>query len=235
MGTDLLAAQAWPSNAELIADVCALHAPNARRVLDLTYGRGVWWKRFQPAELHAVMPRKNWTPRTEQLFRERQWVEHVDVDFRAISEDLVGFDLVGFDPPYVSTGGRATSTVEEFNDRYGLVDATSTPRGLHEHNVEGLRCAVSACRPGGVILVKCMDYISSGKPQKASRWMFDAAIDLGLEELGTFFHIRAAGGMQPTKNIDGSKRRQVHARNNLSFLFAFSKPIPRRRRKTHVD
>jgi hypothetical protein len=52
MTAPVLAVAAWPTNAELIADVARLGYIRGR-VWDATYGRGVWWKLYRPACLLA--------------------------------------------------------------------------------------------------------------------------------------------------------------------------------------
>lgn len=48
----VLAAQAWKSNAEMIADVARLGYLNGH-VMDCTYGLGVFWKQWKPEKLTA--------------------------------------------------------------------------------------------------------------------------------------------------------------------------------------
>lgn len=82
----VLAATEWKSNAHLIEDVARLgHIKTKDATIDVTYGRGVWWKRWKPAHLEALS--REISP------------EH---DFRsmpAIADNA--FDVVAYDPPYV--------------------------------------------------------------------------------------------------------------------------------------
>jgi len=196
----ILAADHWTSNAELIADVAKLYISPTAKVVDLTYGKGIWWKKFRPDDLTIS--------------------EH---DFRLLPSDWRNtFDVVAFDPPYVSLGGRSTSTIPQMTDHYGLIDAQRSPAALHVYNMEGLQEAVRVARPGGLVLVKYMDYVSSGKLQPCVQWLLRDADFLGLQLFDRFIHV-GNPGPQPTKNLDGSPRRQVHARRNLSELFVFKK------------
>ena len=96
----ILAAQSWPTNAELVRDVFALHVPDraAVTVMDVTYGAGVWWRIVGEPDIRHGLRTHN--PR------------HYDdgVDFRALPEDDASIDVIAYDPPYVATGGRTTST-----------------------------------------------------------------------------------------------------------------------------
>lgn len=192
------AATSWASNADLIADVVELgYIRKGDYVLDPTYGRGTWWKNYRPEHLttHDIA---------------------IDgVDFRAMPRKYENrFDVIAFDPPYVSTGGRKTSTIGEFNDRYGLEDTPRTPRELQTLICEGMtelkRCLV----PHGIMLVKCMNYISSGKYWPGRLHTENHGIFLGLDIMDELVHVGAAGVQPPG-------RRQVHARNNYSTLIIF--------------
>lgn len=196
----VLAAHTWPTNAELIADVARLYFRPDDRVLDLTYGKGVWWNRYQPEFLTAFMPRKDWTGRTVTRFAEREgWAAALDVNYLdEFPVELHGaFDVVAFDPPYVAKGGRTTGTIDDMDDRFGLQETPATPIELHNANMDGLQQAISCCRPGGFVLLKCMDYVSSGKVQPAAtEW----ALEFIREELpssvtrdATFYHVGDAG------------------------------------------
>jgi hypothetical protein len=198
MTHEIQAAQAWSTNADLILDVFELgYIREADYVLDPTYGRGTWWARYKPQNLtiHDIA---------------------LDgVDFRKLPRSYGNrFDVIAFDPPYVSTGGRTTSTTSEFNERYGLVETPRTPKGLQSLICEGMvelrRCMV----PHGIMLVKCMNYISSGKYFAGRFFTEQHGLALGLDIVDEFVHIGAAG-MQPPG------RRQKHARNNYSTLIVF--------------
>jgi hypothetical protein len=112
----IVAAHRWANNAAMIETARDLGYVKGR-VLDPTYGRGTWWKKWRPAEI--VM----------------HDLKLDGVDFRKLPDDGL-FDTITFDPPYIPQGGRETSTLGEagssghFLDRYGLVDVPSTNEGL---------------------------------------------------------------------------------------------------------
>lgn len=206
--TPVLAAHTWPTNAELIADVARLYFQPDDRVLDLTYGDGVWWKRYQPEFLTAFMPRRKWTGATQRRFAEHPgWAAACDVNFlEPPPDELIGaFNVVAFDPPYVAKGGRKTGTIDEMDDRFGLQETPATPIELHWSNMTGLRTALRCCAPGGVVLLKSMDYISSGKLMPvATEWILQD-LDEEFPDLkrdATFYHV---GGTGPQPAIDKCK------------------------------
>lgn len=198
-------------NAQLIVDCATLgYIRKSDRVLDPTYGRGLWWKLWRPDDL-VIRDRK-----LDRAWNYREMAEFEDATF----------DVVTFDPPYVAQGGRATigEGAEDFADRFGMVDCPRSPEELLRDNCAGLLQCARVTKPGGIILAKCKPYVSSGKLFPAHHLIFNYAdVGLGLIYVDEFTH--AAGtGPQPQTNLDGTERRQVHARQNASVLFVFRVP-----------
>lgn len=198
----ILAATPWVSNAHLIEDVAALgFIRPGDIVLDPTYGRGGWWRRFRP-----------------ELLIQRDRKTHPEWDFRKMDEfDDGSLQVIAFDPPYVSTGGRKTSTIPDFNDRYGIPDVARTPSEAQIAINQGINASKAKLCVGGTLLVKCKNYISSGKLFPGAYYTWQYATGIGLRLDAEFIHLRHGAGLQPPG------RRQVHPRNNTSVLFAFRK------------
>jgi hypothetical protein len=192
----ILAADSWKTNAELVQACHMLgYLKDEDVVLDATYGKGVWWNIWRPPRL----------------------VAHKG-DFLDLNHPDGFFDAATFDPPYVSLGGRDTSTMDEFNERYGLKETPKTPLLLQNLINDGLSVVSAKVRPKGIILVKCMDYISSGKLFPGTHYTLTFAMNhLNLELVDRFEHVG-----RPRAQPKG--RRQVHARRNLSTLFVLRRP-----------
>lgn len=207
----VLAAERWPSNADLIVDCVRLGYLRPHwLVLDPTFGRGVWWKRWQPAQLITHHRPSDGS------------------DFRNLPYPDGHFDAACYDPPYVARGGRRAGTFTDMNERFGLVDAPGTPAALQELINAGLDEMIRVVRPGGNILVKCQDYVSSGRLWLGTHWTLSHALTQGLEVLDRFEHVGRARTQPPRTRRDGHPSRQQHARRNLSTLFVVR--VPRRRR-----
>lgn len=191
----ILAAQAWKTNADLITDVHSLGLLRDEDLtLDPTYGGGLWWTKWRPKRL---------------IRNSDYW------DFRAAPFKDSCFDAVAYDPPYVAKGGRDTSGTPDMDARYGMYDCPPTPKLLQELINDGLTEMVRVTKAGGVVLVKCQTYVSSGKLWLGTHHTLTHALELGCEVEGIFQHISTGdGGPQPRG------RRQVHARNNYSTLYA---------------
>lgn len=139
------------------------------------------------------------------------------VDFRRLPDQSNTFDAIAFDPPYVSVGGRKTTTLPDMHDRFGLTDAPKSPEGVQRLINAGLTELKRVLKPRGVLLVKCQDYISSGKFWAGTYFTQRHALDvLDLEMLDRLEHV---SGIRPQP----PGRRQVHARRNLSTLLVLRK------------
>lgn len=191
----VLAASRWPDNAALVADCARLgYLKKEWRTLDPTFGRGNWWTRWQPDEL---------------VTHDKYTLD--GVDFTALPHDTDEFDAAVYDPPYIAPGGRDKSTVEDFNDRFGLQYTPPKPADLQQLINAGLDEVGRVVRRGGFVLVKCCDYVNGGKVWWGTHQTSTHAMANGFELVDRLEHIGTCGPQ--------SQKRQVHARRNLSTLF----------------
>jgi hypothetical protein len=167
-------------------------------VFDTTYGRGLWWTRYKPPNLIAL-----------------------SCDFRHIPEKDGSVPVVCFDPPYISTGSRETSSVDDLYDRYGLGDLKGW-KAIRQLIDDGLEECARILAPKGYLLVKCMDYVESGCKVWNTFHMASQGEALGLTLVDRFIHL-TGGGPQPMTNLDGSPREQKRAREVASMLLVFTR------------
>lgn len=202
----VFSATAWPSNADLIADVARLgYLQKHYTTLDPTYGKGNWWKKWSPDYLV------------------KHDITQDGVDFRDLDYVDNLFHAIAFDPPYVAKGGRETSGIKEMDSRYGMGEAPATPQLLQELINDGLTEMRRVLAPGGVLLVKCQKYISSGKLWNGVQKTLVHAESLGLVQVDEFLRV-GSSRLQPTRTrMDGQPVRQHHSRNNYSNLIILRK------------
>lgn len=211
----VLEAQEWENNSDLIRAVFDIHVwpkrwaqgPDGPQVMDVTYGRGLWWQ---------------WVGNHGLEFTSHD-IKHDGVDFTRLPEPDESMDVIAFDPDYVAPGGRDTSTIPDFNERYGLNDPYESPASLQHHINDGLTECARVLRPQGIILAKCSTYISSGKPWLGEWRTIDFGQKIGLVVDDIFVHISGTGP-QPKRDS-----RQQHARSNSSRLIVFRKPGRRKK------
>lgn len=240
----VLAAARYRNNGHLIATVFNLHVAAPERpwtrdgrepvVMDVTYGCGIWWRNHRPDGL---------------IMHDRDLLD--GVDFRDLPEPRWSVDVAAYDPPYVSVGGRSTTGTPDFHDRFGLTFAPRTPMEMQTMINDGLDELHRVVRPGGLALVKCADYITSGHLFMGSFHTWHHATTHHWKVVDRLDMIGSARA-QPTTNkcrhcITGlvsqwdeqegvyvplpcpqcngkghTPRRQVHARQNRSTLFVLT-------------
>ena len=216
-GVIVLEAQEWENNSDLISAVFDIHVwpkkwsyvGGGPAVMDVTYGRGLWWKWQAPGLMAMEFTSHD--------------MKHDGVDFTNLPEPDESMDVIAFDPDYVAPGGRDTSTITEFNDRYGLNDPYESPASLQAHINQGLSECARVLRPQGILMVKCATYISSGKPWLGEYHTIGHGLEIGLKVEDIFVHISGTG---PQPKREG---RQKHARSNSSRLIVFRKPGRRKK------
>ena len=135
------------SNGVLIATVARLGylgGPTST-VLDVTYGRGSWWTRIRPPDsshdlTHSTASTSGHCLRSIARSRSCAWIRRTSR--RAI---------------------ETTSTVDDLYDRFGLGERQRLASNPQADRSTGLAECARVLAPGGYLLVKCMDYVESGR------------------------------------------------------------------------
>jgi hypothetical protein len=188
----------WPTNADLIADVARLGYLDGW-VWDATYGRGGWWTTWRPDDLFASDIDPILSP------------VGYGVDFTAPAPSLTGFDAICLDGPY-KLNGTPDPAIDE---RYGVhvVRTWQDRLALIEVGIVTLAPRLS---PGGYLLVKCQDQVSSDKV----RWQTDVftrcAELVGMTKVDRF---DMTGHVRPQP----AGRDQHHAHGRPSTLLVFQR------------
>ena len=149
----VMAATKWPDNAAMVLDLVRLgYIPPDGLILDPTFQDGTWWKRWPTGRPNRLITNSLDPANGADLC----------FDFRSAPFPDNTFDCITYDPPYVSKGGRTTSTIEDHQRRYGLTDAPKSPADLQRLINHGSEEMCRILKVGGYLLVKCQDYVSSG-------------------------------------------------------------------------
>lgn len=194
------------TNADLIATIAPLYL-GGHSVLDVTYGKGAWWRRYTPDRFtcHDI---------------------NLDgVDFRQLPEPDSSVDVVCFDPPYVPCGSLPQpietshqSSAGAFREAYGL-------QPMSHNDIETLfrdglaECARVASR---WVLAKCSDYVTSGRFTLGHLAMIDAARSTDLADPWDLI-VHHTGPGPGGHNIT----TPIRARRHHSYLLVFA-PDPRK-------
>lgn len=194
------------NNAQLIADCHALgYLPEP--VIDLTYGKGRFWTEHRPDDLYTNDLDTSTDAQVHEDFTRTSWMDGQ-------------FAATVFDPPYKLNGtskprGPATSDAD-----YGVAGDYMPMVERHNLMRAGLIEAIRITKPGGFILAKCQDQVSSGRVRWQTRMLEKVAAKHGcvlVDEL----HVRGYRQQPPG-------RSQKHARRDYSTLLVFRKQKAKR-------
>lgn len=211
------------NNADIFPHVLALHVKDGTRVADVTYGKGVFWKKvdtskydFHPSDI------ANGT------------------DCRDLPYKDESFDCVVFDPPYMEgffRNGRTTKagagTHKTFRDHYSNGQESPVNGGGKWHAAvlelyeAGGREAHRVLKDKGVLIVKCQDEVSANRQNLTHVEIVNAYASTGFVCKDLFVVVRP--------NRPGMSRllKQVHARKNHSYFLVFVK-IPKGKKASQV-
>lgn len=192
-------------NSDLLAQVAELYLSPDQRILDMTYGLGVFWRSLP--DLCIV---KN------DIDAERGDIHY---DFRDMPHEDECFDVVVLDPPYA---GRSGSPITGAIDRGYNIAERAHKHGIHGHDAvmalyfEGIEEAHRLLVTGGLLLVKCMDEIMGGRQRRSSIEIWERAMQLNFLDEDLFVLMQ--------KGVPTMRHSyQIHARKNHSYLWIFRK------------
>ncbi len=218
-------------NAELFAQILALHVPAGSVIADVTYGLGAFWRKV-PDGCYQVLASdialKAGLP-ARPGFRLRG-----DIDCCALPDADASLDALVLDPPYMEglfrreAGQMAGSgSHAAFRRAYSASTAT-TGEGPRWHDaVIDLYAragseAARVLRPGGRMIVKCQDEVSANTQR-----LTHVELITGYESLG--FYCKDLFVLVRSNSPSVSRlKTQVHARKNHSYFLVFE-----RRRARH--
>jgi len=197
------------NNADLFPDVLAIYAPKGGKALDMTWGKGVFWRKVDLTRFDLI--RNDIDPA----------LGDTHYDFRHLPEEWnSSFDLVVLDPPYASrSGSPIPSAIDRAYNNRKRVDE------LHVFGVDammrfyddGMRQTHRVLRPRGILVVKCMDEVMGGKQYAHHATLISLAVCGGFLYEDLFVLVQTG---TPTMRHD----HQVHARKNHSYFLVFRKP-----------
>ena len=188
-------------NSDLIRGVMRIYTNPGDSIADVTYGRGVFWKKvdLDDYELYGTDLKTG-------------------TDFRSLPYEDESMGVVVIDPPYMyhSSTTHKESIDKGYRNNERVEEGIHGVDAVHELYRQGMTEAMRVLKPKGTMWVKCMDQIMSGKQHRQHIAVFDIAIEMGLIDEDLFILMQKG---VPTMRHD----YQLHSRKNFSYLWVFRK------------
>jgi hypothetical protein len=186
-------------NAALMERVAALYFRPGYRIADVTFGKGVFWRRIDTTQYDFYPSDLKTCP-------------EVSYDFRHLPYPDNWCDVVVLDPPYVHGEGAPG-----FESCY----RNSETKGVGHEGIirlyeQGMTEATRILRRNGLLLVKCQDEVASGRQRWSHIEVYEIARRLGVIAQDLFVLV---GRYVPPSRW----KHQLHARKNHSYLWVFKK------------
>ena len=219
--SDLICSAHTGSNDEIFPYILDLHVPVGSTVADVTYGKGVFWKRVDDDAYNVL-------------------ATDIDtgVDCRDLPYSDESIDCVVLDPPYMEGFYRrdkstlaGSGTHSAFRDAYSNGEETTDGPRYHaavtDMYFKAGKEAFRVLRPFGVFIVKCQDEVSANLQNLTHVELINEFTTQGFHAKDLFVLVR--------QNRPAVSRilRQEHARKNHSYFLVFIKTngkSPRRKR-----
>lgn len=203
-------------NSEVFAKVAKLHIPRGAKVLDVTYGKGVFWQWIPPGtyDLEALDIQQG-------------------VDCRKLPHSDTSVDCVVLDPPYMEGLYRPKKdhlagwgTYSAFREHYSngepTIDGPRWHGAVLDMYFRSGREAYRVLREEGILIVKCQDEVSANEQHLTHVEIINEYEKLGFYCKDLFVVVRTN---RPAVSV---LRGQVHARKNHSYFLVFAKQKRRR-------
>lgn len=197
-------------NAEVFPQVLELHVPKGALVADVTYGKGVFWRKVDPED-YRLLPTDLQT----------------GVDATDLPYEDDALDAVVLDPPYMEglhrkeeshMAGGGSHAAFRHNYSNGKPTKNGGPK-WHDAVLDlYFRAAGEAKRclkQGGVLIVKCQDEVSANRQRLTHVELINHLETLDFYCKDLFVVVR--------QNKPGMSRvkKQVHARKSHSYFLVF--------------
>lgn len=193
------------TNDEVFPHVLSLYVPKGSVVADVTYGRGVFWRRV-PDDAYRLKPSDVST----------------GTDCRKLPYEGKSIDCVVFDPPYMHTPGGTAHVDHQNFETYYRNNRAGSEKKYHEAVLElyfsAAREAWRVLRNGGVYIVKCQDEVCANRQRLTH-------VEI-INELATYGFVAEDLFVVMRNGKPGVSRvlRQAHARKSHSYFIVFLKP-----------
>jgi hypothetical protein len=200
------------TNADVFSYVLDMHVPDGSTIADVTFGRGVFWKKVD-----------------KNRYRLKATDLMTGVDFRQLPYGAGEIDALVLDPPYMHTPGGTAHRGHQNYEAYYRNNEGEGYGGIKYHDavlrlyMDGITEALRVLRAKGVLILKCQDQVCAGHMRLTSVELSHFLVRTGwtVEDLFVVVAHNRPG-------ISRLKGKQKHSRRNHSYFLVASKREPPR-------
>lgn len=187
---------------ELLQWIIRLYVDEGRFDLDPTFSTGGFYRKIpQPKLCYDLVPQRD---------------NVVQADCRKLPLQSGSIRSIIIDPPFLATTGKslAGNTGNIINRRFSVARSERELAALYE---AAIMEANRVLCPGGILVFKCQDKVSSGKQYMMHCNVYQWAILQGFEVLDLFILLARS------RLVANWQRNQKHARKYHSYFWVFRK------------
>jgi tRNA G10 N-methylase Trm11 len=210
---DLVVSSYIGKNEQLFPIVLGLYVPKGSTVADVTYGKGVFWRKVN---------KKEYTLLKSDL--------HTGTDCRNLPYENDSLNALVLDPPYMHTpGGTAHTNHQNFEEYYkNNITENTTEKKYHDAVLElyyaAGREAWRVLKNKGIFIVKCQDEVCANKQR-----LTHVELIIEFEKQGylteDLFVLTRNGKPGVSRML-----KQQHARKNHSYFLVFRKKVKQQKK-----
>lgn len=215
--SNLIRSASVNGNAEIFPDVLKLHVPEGSIVADVTWGKGVFWKKVPEGKYQVLSTDIS-----------------MGVDCRDLPYEEKSIDCIVLDPPYMEgfyrekisqkagsgshkSFAKAYSNGNEVNGDTKNTGAKKWHAAVSDMYFKAGQEAYRVLKSKGVLVVKCQDEVSANKQYLTHVEIINEYEKIGYYTKDLFVVVRT--GKPSVSRI----KKQVHARKNHSYFLVFIK------------
>lgn len=207
---DLVFSSYIGTNDEVFPFVLSLYVEPGSNVVDVTYGKGVFWRKI-PKDVYNLIP--------SDLTR--------GMDCRKLPYESNSIDCVVFDPPYMHTPGGSAHVNHQNYEGYYKNNQANSNKKYHEAVLDlyftAAREAWRVLREGGIYIVKCQDEVCANQQRLTHVEIINELQKYGFRAEDLFVVMRT--GRPGVSRL----LTQAHARKNHSYFIVLIKPKGKKR------
>lgn len=207
--SDLILSAHIANNDKVFREILKLHVPIGSTVADVTYGKGVFWKKV-PKENYKLLPTDIKS----------------GVDCKNLPYQHNSIDCIVLDPPYMEGLFRRNSdhlagngTHKAFRSAYSNGQTTDNGPKYHDAVLDlyfkACKEALRVLRKRGLLIVKCQDEVSANKQRLTHVEIINECAKMNFYCKDLFVVVRQ------NRPAVSRLKKQVHARKNHSYFLVF--------------